>query len=95
MANDYEALARALMSGAQGQMAGGMMEKLSAILKTEDGRQLLTLLANGGADTIKGAAQATLRGDENAARAAMLKLLSTQEGAALARKLAELSRGGR
>ena len=48
--NDFETLARALLSGRQGQSAAGVLDKMGALLKTEDGRRLLTLLASGGAD---------------------------------------------
>ena len=62
--NDFETLARALLAGRQGQNAAGALDKFSTLLKTEDGQRLLTLLASGGADTIKTAAQAALRGDK-------------------------------
>ena len=90
MANDMERLARALMAGTPGKQAAGSMEQLGKLLKTEDGQRLLTLLAAGGADTLKAAAQAALRGDEQSAKAAMAKLLSTREGAELAKKLSVL-----
>ena len=95
MPNDLETLARALLASSTGQKTGKSMEKLGALLKTEDGRRLLTLLAAGGADTIKAAAQAALSGDEAGARAAMAKLLSTREGAALAQKLASTMNTGK
>ena len=87
--NDFETLARALLSGRQGQSAAGVLDKMGALLKTEDGRRLLTLLASGGADTIKAAAQAALRGDEATARAAMMSLLGTRERAMLAKRMAD------
>ena len=93
--NDLEALARALLAGRQGQSAAGALDRVSALLKTEDGRRLLTLLASGGADTIKTAAQAALRGDEATARAAMASLLGTREGAMLARRMAEAMNNGK
>ena len=93
--NDFETLARALLSGRQGQNATGALEKLGTLLKTEDGKRLLTLLASGGADTIKTAAQATLRGDEATARSAMMSLLSTREGAMLAKRMADAMNNGK
>ncbi|MDD6274497.1 MAG: hypothetical protein PUA86_07390 [Clostridiaceae bacterium] len=93
--NDLEALARALLAGRQGPSAAGALDRVSALLKTEDGRRLLTLLASGGADTIKTAAQAALRGDEATARAAMASLLGTREGAMLARRMAEAMNNGK
>jgi len=95
MANDLEALARALLASSSGQKTGKSMEKLGALLKTEDGRRLLTLLAGSGADTLKAAAQCALSGDEAGARAAMMKLFSTREGAALAQKLAAVMNSGK
>lgn len=92
---DFETLARALLSGRQGQSAAGAIEKMGVLLKTEDGQRLLTLLASGGADTIKTAAQAALRGDEATARAAMMSLLGTREGAMLAKRLAEAMNNGK
>lgn len=95
MANDMETLARALLLGMQGSKGAQSLEKFGVLLKTEDGRRLLTLLANGGADTIKSAAQSALAGDEAGARAAMMKLLSTREGALLAQKLAAAMNQGK
>lgn len=90
MANDMERLARALMAGSPGKQAAGSLDQLGNLLNTEDGQRLLTLLAAGGADTLKTAAQAALRGDEQTAKAAMAKLLRTREGAELAKKLSGL-----
>ena len=58
-------------------------------------QRLLTLLASGGADTIKTAAQAALRGDEATARAAMMSLLGTREGAMLAKRMADAMNNGK
>ena len=97
MANtDFEALARALLASRQGnQNTAGMIEKLNTLLKTEDGRRLLNLLASGGSDTVKVAAQAMLRGDEATARTAMLSLLGTRDGAILAKRLSDAFGNGR
>jgi hypothetical protein len=86
--NDFETLARELVANKSGGSAGAM-EKIGAMLKTEDGKRLLTLLASGGSDTLKIAAAAALRGDDKTAKTAMISLLSTPEGAALARRLAQ------
>lgn len=85
--NDFETLAKSLMGSKAGKNSGASLEKLGELLKTEDGQRLLTLLANGGSDTIKTAAQAALRGDENSAKLAMMSLLGTREGAILAKHL--------
>ena len=91
MPNDYEALARALMNAKQGPKLARGLERLNTALKTEEGRQLLQLLSQGGgADKIKVAAEAMLRGDNNAAMNAVSSLLSTKEGAALIPRLMEI-----
>ena len=94
-ANELEQLARALLAGQPGQKGTANMEQLGALLKTEDGKRLLTLLSQGGADSLKTAAQAALRGDERSARAAMLSILNTKEGAELAKKIAPLLQQGK
>ena len=68
---------------------------LEALARALLAGRLLTLLASGGADTIKTAAQAALRGDEATARAAMASLLGTREGAMLARRMAEAMNNGK
>ena len=90
MANDMEALARALMSAKQGPQLARGLEKLSALSGTPEGQELLQLLAGGGADTVKAAATAALAGDKDAAKKAIMTLFSTKNGAALAVKLMEL-----
>jgi len=88
---EMEALARALMQSRQGnpKLAKGM-EKLGAFTNTEEGQQFLRLLASGGADAVKKAADAALAGDKEGAKTALMSLLSTKEGAVLAAKLIEL-----
>ena len=45
MANDMEALARALLGSVQGQAAGETLGRLAAFMRTPDGQKLTTLLA--------------------------------------------------
>jgi len=92
MGNDFEALARALLATQQGKQMAAVkgLEQLNALLRTPDGQRLLTLISQGGADTLKAAANAALQGDENAAKRAIAQLLSTREGAMLAARLMEL-----
>ena len=89
MTNDMEALARALMNSKQGAKISHGMEKLSALSGTEEGAKLMELLG-GNSEAVKNAAQAALSGDKDAAKAVLMQLFSTKEGAALAAKLMEL-----
>ena len=94
MANDMETLARTILGSMQGQAAGDLLTRLSALIRTPDGQRLLTLLSGAGTMYIRKAAQAAVAGDEAGARAALAQALSTPEGAELARTLAQAA-GGR
>ena len=48
MANDMEALARALLGSVQGQAAGETLGRLAAFMRTPDGQKLTTLLSGSG-----------------------------------------------
>lgn len=89
MASDMEFLARALLSGTQTGAQVSQLEKLSELFKTPDGQKLLSLLASENTDSIRQAAQAALRGDEEAAKKAIVKLMSTRDGAALIKTLVQ------
>ena len=84
MANDMEALARALLGSVQGQAAGETLGRLAAFMRTPDGQKLTTLLSGSGTIYIRRAAQAAVAGDEAWARAALSQALATRDGAALA-----------
>ena len=94
MATDLEAMLKLMLRSRQDPKLAASLEKLGALLESPDGEVLARAMAAGGADTLKAASEAMLRGDKAAARSAMTKLLSTKEGAAAAEKLADLlSRG--
>lgn len=90
MANDMETLARALIASGQGAKLAKGMEKLTALTGTQEGQELMALLAGGGSDAVKQAAQAAMTGDRDAAKNALTALFSTKEGAALAVRLMEI-----
>lgn len=94
MANDMESLAQTLL-GAQGKDAAGTVRRLAAALNTPQGQQLLALLSSGSVQTVRRAAQAAASGDQTAARAELARLVSTPEGAAAVRLLAQMLQGGR
>jgi len=90
MANDMEALARALMASPQGPALAKGLEKLTALQSTQEGQAFLAALTESNPNTVKTAAEAVMKGDRDAAKNALLTLFSTKEGAVIAAKLAEL-----
>ena len=90
MANDMEALARALMALPQGPALVKGLEKLTALQGTQEGQAFLAALTESNPNTVKTAAEAVMKGDRDAAKNALLTLFSTKEGAVIAAKLAEL-----
>ena len=90
MANDYENMFRLLLRSKQDPKLAGTLDRLGSLMDSAEGRNLMRLISSGGADVIKSASDAALRGDKMAAKAAMSKLLSTKEGMAFATKLADM-----
>ena len=94
MASEMENLARALLSGAQGNGAVQDLDRLADILKTPEGQKLMSALSGSSEAAVKTAAQAALRGDSQSTRTAMAKFLSTREGAEFVKNLSSaMSRG--
>ena len=90
MATDYEAMLRLFLRSRQDPRLQQGLSKLGNLMDSEDGQKLARMMASGGADTIKTASEAMLRGDKAAAKAAMAKLLATKEGSDFASKLADM-----
>lgn len=88
--NEYEALAKALLNTPQGAKVLGNLDKISGLLNKPEGRQLLTMLAGGGADALKNAAEAATKGDSDTAKKLLSSLLSTPEGIEMAKHIVEL-----
>jgi len=76
MATDYEAMLRLFLRSRQDPRLQQGLSKLGNLMDSEDGQKLARMMASGGADTIKTASEAMLRGDKAAAKAAMAKLLA-------------------
>lgn len=91
MPADYETLAKMLINSPQGNKIIRGLDKLNTAISSENGRQLLTMLAGSGGDAIKNAARAAASADKDQARVLLSNLLSTKEGAALAGKIIELT----
>lgn len=90
MQNDYENLAKVLMASPQGAKIVKSLDKLNSVVNTENGRQLIAMLASDGGDAIKNAAAAAANGDQDQARVLLSTLLSSPEGAQLAAKIIEV-----
>ena len=90
MANDMEDLARSMLGNKQ---AAELLSRLTALAQTPEGQKLMTLISASGTAYVRKAAQAAVAGDEAGARAALAQALSTPEGAALARALAQAAAG--
>jgi hypothetical protein len=91
--NEYEALARALLSSPQGAKAIGNLNQITEALNKPEGKKLLGMLAGGGGDALKTAAESALKGDSESAKNLISGLLSTREGAELARQIIEMIKG--
>lgn len=63
---------------------------ISQLANSQEGKQLLNALAGRGGDALKKAAQNAAQGDKDAASSLIAGLLSTKEGADLAKKVMTL-----
>ena len=90
MPGEIENMARSMMSSPQGMKIIKGLDKYNALMNTENGRQLITMLAGSGSDALRAAAQATLPTAKDPGRALLQNLLATKEGAALAAKVIEV-----
>ena len=90
MPGEIENMARSMMSSPQGLKIIRGLDKYNALMNTEGGRQLITMLAGSGSDALRAAAQATLPTAKDPGRALLQNLLATKEGAALAAKVIEV-----
>lgn len=90
MPGEIENMARSMMSSPQGMKIIKGLDKYNALMNTEGGRQLIAMLAGGGSDALRAAAQASLHATKDPGRALLQNLLATKEGAALAAKAIEV-----
>lgn len=91
MPNEYESMARALMSSPQGAKIIQTLDTFSAKASSPAGRQLIALLAGGGGDALKKAAEAANTTDKDPARVLLSSLLSSKDGASLIAKIIEVT----
>jgi hypothetical protein len=87
MANEYEQLAKSLLSSEQGSKVIGSIDKISGIMQKPDGKKLLELLGGSGGDALKDAARSAAKGDRDAAQRLITSLLATDEGKQLVQQV--------
>ena len=92
MSNEYENLAKMILSTPQGAKILKGFDKVNSILSSSEGTELLVLLSGGGSDVLKQAANDALNCNGDKAKAALTTLLSSPDGAALAAKLIGIMR---
>lgn len=90
MPGEIENVARSMMSSPQGIKIIKGLDKYNAAMNTENGRQLISMLAGSGSDALKQAAQAALQASRDPGRVLLQHLLSSKDGAALAAKAIEV-----
>ena len=91
MANEYESMARILMSSPQGAKIIKGRDKLNSGASSPAGKPLLQLLAGGGTDLLKTACDAAAKADRDAGRVLLSNLMTTKEGTALVAKFIEVT----
>jgi len=89
MSNELEILAKALLATPNGAKVLGNIDKLSKMLNGAEGKKLVEQLSGGGGDALKKAAESAATGDGDRAKNLLSSLLSTPEGAKLAKQIVE------
>lgn len=90
MSAEIENAARSMMASPQGLKIIKTLDQFNAAMNTENGRQLLQMLAGDGADALKNASRAAISAKKDLGRALLHQLLNTKDGAALAAKVIEV-----
>ena len=90
MPNEYESMARILMSSPQGAKIVKGLDKLNSAASSPGGKQLLQQLAGGGTDLLRTACEAAAKADRDAGRVLLSTLMTTKEGTALVAKFIEV-----
>jgi len=90
MSNDFEALAKALLQSPKGEAVLKNLDKIQDLANNPEGRRLLAILSGKGGDALKNAAAAAAKGDQDTAKTLLSNLLSTPEGAQLAKAVLDM-----
>ena len=87
MMNDYESIAKSLLNSKNGEKILKNMDKITALLKTGQGKKLIASLAAGNPEMLKKAGNAVMSNDKSAAKRIISELISDKESRELAEKL--------
>lgn len=90
MPNDLEAIAKTLLNSPQGSEVLGNYDKIRDYMNKPEGKQILSMLSGKNGDAVKSAAAAAARGDQETAKRLLTSVLSTPDGAKLAKIILEM-----
>ena len=90
MNNNYESFAKTLLGGANGGKVLKNLDKISALLKTEQGKKVISSIASGNPELVKKAVQAIASNDKASARKILSELMADEQSAQFAEKLMEI-----
>lgn len=87
MPADMEAIAKALLSGADGEKIKKNLGKFSEILSSPQGKSLVTALMSDGGKSLQKAAEDAQKGNTDTAKQILSSVLATKEGAEIINKI--------
>ncbi|MCX7615390.1 MAG: hypothetical protein N2Z65_06515 [Clostridiales bacterium] len=90
MPNQYDSIANLLSNIPQGEKVLKNLDKLSAIMNSDEGKQFASIIKKEDTETIKGALSAAMDGNRESAKQMVASLLSSKEGVQVASKIAEI-----
>lgn len=85
--NEYESIAKSLLNSESGGKILKNMDKITALLKTEQGKKLVTSLASSNPELLKKAMGAIMSNDKALAKKIISELMSDKENADFAERL--------
>jgi len=95
MAGDFENLAQTLLRNVSGGQNAGDTEKYMGLLQSPEGRKLLENIPDSEKEGLARDGAAAMQGDSAALRRAMLRLMSSKEGASLMKQAMDIHNGKR
>lgn len=87
---DIDHIAKSFMASPQGVKIIKGLDKFNTSMSSENGRQLLTMLADTSSEVLHNAAKTAAAATHDQGRALISALLSTKEGAAIVAKVIEI-----
>lgn len=90
MSNEMDAMVKALLGTPQGAAVLSNMDKIKEFLNKPEGRQIVQMLSGKGGEAVKQAAGVAADGNPDQAKRMLAGVLSTPEGAQLAKTIMDL-----